>query len=79
MRLLGDPEGIAQLKALHAEDKQYLKFLVGEARTNTDLAAPFKGKNGLRYVLRLDPRTGELHVEQSAGPASSRSGPGAPG
>ncbi|MBI4951298.1 MAG: hypothetical protein HY908_04640 [Myxococcales bacterium] len=66
MRLSGDPEGIAQLKALHGEDREYLKFLVGEAKSNTDLTAPFVGKNGARYLLKVDPRSGDLVVEPRA-------------
>ena len=66
MRLVGDPEGIAQLKALHAQNREYLKFLVGEAKSNTDLQAPFTGANGQRYVLRVDPRTGDLDVQPVA-------------
>jgi hypothetical protein len=66
MRLVGDPEGIAQLKALHAQNKEALKFLVGEAKSNTDLRAPFTGANGVRYMLRVDPRSGDLEVETLA-------------
>jgi hypothetical protein len=62
MRLVGDPEGIAQLKALHVQNKEYLKFLVGEAKSNTDLQAPFIGGNGERYLLKVDPRSGDLEV-----------------
>jgi hypothetical protein len=66
MQLLGDPDGIAELKVLHAQNKEYLKFLIGEARSNTDLLAPFTGKSGSKYILRLDPKTGDLHVERPA-------------
>lgn len=67
MQLLGDPEGIEQLKAMHAKDKTYLKFLVGEAKSNTDFVAPFTGANGLKYILRFDPKTGDLQVETKGG------------
>lgn len=63
VKLEGDEEGIAVLKAMHAQDKTYLKFLVGEAKTNTDLKATFKSKDGRPYVLRVDPATGNLIVE----------------
>ncbi len=63
MKLDGDEEGIAALKAMHARDKDYLKMLVGEARTNTDLKTTFKSDDGRRYVLRLDPQSGNLRVE----------------
>ena len=62
MKLTGDAEGIAALKALHAEDKEYMKFLVGEAKSNTDLKAPFKAKDGRKFLLRLDLATGDLEV-----------------
>ena len=63
MRLEGDPDGIAALEALHAKDKSYLKFLVGEAKTNTDLKTTFKAEDGRTFVLRLDPKSGNLVVE----------------
>lgn len=66
VKLTGDPEGIAVLKALHAADKDYLKMLVGEARTNTDLKAIFKSAEGARYVLRVDVKSGDLVVERDA-------------
>lgn len=62
MKLEGDDEGIAVLKAMHARDKDYLKMLVGEARTNTDLKATFKGDDGRRFVLSVDPQSGNLRV-----------------
>ena len=63
MRLTGDADGIAQLKLLFEADKQYLKFLVGEAKSSSDLRAPFKSKDGRRFVLRLDLATGDLDVQ----------------
>ena len=62
MKLTGDPEGIAVLKDLHAGNKEYLKFLVGEAKSNTDLRAHFKDKNGKAWVLKLDMATGDLEI-----------------
>ena len=44
--------------------KEYLRFLVGEAKSNTDYVAPFTSKEGMRYNLRLDPKTGDLNVER---------------
>ena len=64
MDLQGDQEGIAVLKAMHDKDKDYLRMLVGEARTNTDLKTEFKSEDGSkRWVLRLDPKSGNLIVE----------------
>lgn len=65
MKLEGDEEGIAVLKAMHAEDKTYLKFLVGEAKTNTDLKTTFKATDGRVFVLRVDVQSGNLIVEKS--------------
>ena len=62
MKLTGDAEGIAVLKALHAENKEYMKFLVGEAKSNADLKTAFKAKDGRRFVLRVDLATGDLEV-----------------
>jgi hypothetical protein len=64
MRLVGDPEGITQLKAMHAHNKEAIKFLVGEAKSNTDLTALFVGGDGVRYWLKVDIKTGDLHVER---------------
>lgn len=63
VKLEGDEEGIATLKAMHAKDKTYLKFLVGEAKTNTDHRATFKSDDGRPFVLRVDVKTGNLVVE----------------
>jgi hypothetical protein len=63
MKLVGDTEGIAALKVLHQADKEYLKFLVGEAKSNADLKTSFKSKDGKKYVLRLDLATGDLEVQ----------------
>lgn len=65
MKLEGDEEGIAVLKAMHAKDKTYLKFLVGEAKTNTDLKTTFKGEDGRAFVLRVDVMTGNLVVDKT--------------
>jgi hypothetical protein len=63
VKLTGHEEGVAQLKALHAEDKSAIRFLVDEARTNTDLKARFRGKDGIQYLLIVDPKSGDLVVE----------------
>lgn len=63
MELTGDPAGIAALKALAAADKSYLKFLINEARSNTDLCTRFTDASGAHWVLRIDPATGNLVVE----------------
>lgn len=63
MKLEGDQEGIEALKALKEKNKEALKFLVQEARTNTDLTARFKSEAGKPFKLRVDPATQGLIVE----------------
>jgi len=72
MKLDGDEEGLAQLTELHAENKTYMKFLVDEARTNTELKAEFRGKNGTLYELILDPKSGDLLVRVASAQRPSR-------
>ena len=65
MKLVGNEDGIAALKQLHVENSEYLKFLVGEAQSNTDHTAVFKAKDGKHYTLRIDVATGDLDVQPS--------------
>lgn len=66
MNLGGDDQGIAALKALAGKDHEYLKFLIKEARSNTDLCTRFKAADGTAYVLKVDPKSGDLTVERAA-------------
>ena len=66
MNLGGDDQGIAALKALAGKDHEYLKFLIKEARSNTDLCTRFKAPDGTAYVLKVDPISGNLSVERAA-------------
>ncbi len=66
VKLSGDPVGVAALKALADKDREYLKFLINEARSNTDLKTTFKSEAGTPYVLRLDVQTGDFVVEPHA-------------
>lgn len=54
MQLAGDETAIAQLKELAKDNKEYLKYLVNEARSNTDHATSYRGKDGVKYSLKLD-------------------------
>jgi hypothetical protein len=64
VKLTGDEEGVAALKAMHAKDGgAYVKFLVQEARTNTDLKAEFRAEDGTLYVLKLDLKSGDLVID----------------
>ena len=66
MEFLGDANGIAALKALWAKDKGYLKFLLGEARSNTDYTARFTADDGRKWVIKFDPRSGNLEISPGA-------------
>lgn len=63
MKLEGDEDGVRALKALAAQDKNQIKFLIQEAKTNTDRRTTFKGLDGSSWVLRIDIVTGDLVVE----------------
>jgi hypothetical protein len=65
MKLAGDPDGIAALKELVAEHRDYLKFLITEAQSSTDHHAVFKDNAGLHWQLWLHPQTGELEVRRA--------------
>jgi hypothetical protein len=62
MKLVGDPDGISALKELVGAHRDYLKFLLGEAQSNTDHAAPFKGNDGTRWRIILHPESGEVEI-----------------
>jgi hypothetical protein len=61
-RVTGEPDGIAALRAMVHEHRDYLKFLLVEAQTNADHRATFKAPDGTQYALRLDVLTGAMEV-----------------
>ncbi len=68
MKLLGDPQGIEELKFFRdSEDKkEYLKMILNEAKTNTDFKTRFKDRNSQNhYVLTYDPATGDFNVAKA--------------
>jgi hypothetical protein len=67
MRLIGDPAGIEALKALVGEHRDYMKFLIGEAQSNTNHAAVFKAADGTAWELFLHLESGDLEVRRPAG------------
>jgi hypothetical protein len=67
MKLTGDPDGIAALKELVSDHRDYLKFLITEAQSNTDHHAPFRAKDGTKFELVVHPESGELEVRQARG------------
>ncbi len=56
MKLTGDPVGLEELKRIKEENIFYLKFIIKEAKSNTDYTANFKDKTGKqKYKLCYDP------------------------
>ena len=68
MHIAGVEQGVAALKALGEKDREYLKFLIREAKSNTDLQTTFKSAQGETFVLRLDLKSGDLVIELPAKP-----------
>jgi hypothetical protein len=64
VRLTGDPDGVTALKALAEEHRDYIKFLITEAQSNSDHVAPFKGGDGSQWELKLHLDTGDLEVRK---------------
>lgn len=62
MKLTGDPTAIAALKALHQKNKGFMKALMDDARTTTDNTTFFRGEDGAKYRLKLDPLNGDVDV-----------------
>jgi hypothetical protein len=54
MELVGDPRGLEELKLMREERKDFLKFIITEAKTSLARQAEFKGKDGRRYLLKYD-------------------------
>jgi len=64
MRLVGDPDGIAALKVLVGKHRDYLKFLINEARSNTPHVAGFRDDDGTRWELVVHLDTSDLEVRR---------------
>ncbi len=62
MQIQGDETGIAQLKELAKENKEYLKYLINEARSNTDHLTSYRGGNGVKYAVKIDVKTQTITV-----------------
>lgn len=70
-KVIGDPRGIEELKALTQESRDFFKFLLAEARSNSDHTAPFTGRDGVKYLLRANLATGQLEVLPAPAPPGS--------
>ncbi len=56
MKLIGDSQGLEELKRIKEENLFYLKFIMNEAKSNTDNITTFKDKTGRqKYKLSYDP------------------------
>ncbi len=65
MKLVGDQEGIEELKRMQEERKEYLKYIITEAKTNTDLSTTFTSSDqGTKYKLTYNRLSQELTVEK---------------
>jgi hypothetical protein len=67
VKLTGDPTAVAALKAQHQKNKDFMKALMDDARTTTDNTTFFRGDDGAKYRLKLDPLTGDLDVQPVEG------------
>lgn len=64
MQLTGDPKGIEDFKEIKDQSRDYLKFLINEAKTNFGGATAFKSLDGAReYLLIFDQHAGELNIK----------------
>jgi hypothetical protein len=66
VELAGDETGIAALKSLRDKNKEYLKFLLGEIRSNTDMRATFTAEDGAMYTITLNPKSGTLQIDKKS-------------
>ncbi|HTO97096.1 MAG TPA: hypothetical protein VMK66_08660 [Myxococcales bacterium] len=64
MNLTGDPDGLAALKSMQEGNRDYLKFLIQEARTVFEHQVDFKAADGSQFRLHFDVKTGGFRVEK---------------
>jgi hypothetical protein len=64
MQLTGDPDGLAVLKTFQEGNRDYLKFLIQEAKSVFEHHVDFKGADGAQFRLIFDVKTGGLRVEK---------------
>ena len=66
MNLTGDPDGLAALKTFQETNREYLKFLIQEAKSVFEHHVDFKDAAGTPFRLVFDVKTGALRVERKA-------------
>ena len=64
MNLTGDPDGLAALKSFQEGNRDYLKFLIQEAKTVFEHYVDFKAADGSQFRLHFDVKTGGLRVDR---------------
>jgi hypothetical protein len=62
MIMRGDPDGLAALKVLQERNRDYLKFLIQEAKTVFEHHVDFKSESGVKFRLVFDMKTGAFTV-----------------
>ncbi len=63
MELVGDADGLLELKHMREERKDFLKFLITEAKTSFTRQAEFKGRDGRRWVMKFDGAKDQMEVQ----------------
>ena len=66
MQIVGDPEGIASLKAMHPKNKGFMRAILEDVRSTTDQTTSFRDEQGRKFKLTFDSQAGTLHVEPDA-------------
>ena len=56
MKFVGDEAGIAVLHTMKDTNKEYLKFLIQEARTVFENRVDFRDREGTAYRLTFSPK-----------------------
>jgi hypothetical protein len=64
VHLTGEPAGLAALKAMQDSNREYLKFLIQEAKTVFEHHVDFKAEGGAQFRLKFDVKTGGFTVEK---------------
>ena len=69
MNLVGDPTGLRELKRMKDERKDFLRFLITEAKTSFSRSAEFKGGDGRKWKLNYHGQRDELEIQPAEEPA----------